>query len=122
MSTADAYMRRAEFLTRGGSDRERILGLGEAARCLVILDKDLPEAEAMLLEARALAQRTGVEHESLEDAQGLLRQFHGDHEEASKLFGKARDLSRRHGNRLNEFFALEHLVIAEMERGRRDTA
>jgi predicted ATPase/DNA-binding SARP family transcriptional activator len=122
MSKADAYMRRAEFLTRGGTDRERILGLGEAARCLVILDKDLPEAEAMLLEAHALAQRTGVEHESLEDAQGLLRQFHGDHEEASRLFGKARDLSRRHGNRLHEFFALEHLIIAEMERGRRDTA
>ena len=122
MSKADAHMRRAEFLTRGGSDRERILGLGEAARCLVFLDKDLPEAEAMLLEARALAQRSGVEHESLEDAQGLLRQFHGDHEDASRLFGKARDLSRRHGNRLHEFFALEHLVIAEMERGRRDAA
>jgi predicted ATPase/DNA-binding SARP family transcriptional activator len=122
MSKADAHMRRAEFLTRGGSDRERILGLGEAARCLVILDKDLPEAEAMLLEARALAQRVGVEHESLEDAQGLLRQFHGDHEDASRLFGKARDLSRRHGNRLSEFFALEHLIIAEMERGRRDIA
>ncbi|MDA0366759.1 MAG: AAA family ATPase [Proteobacteria bacterium] len=122
MTSAGTYIRRAEFLSRTGNDNARIVGLGEAARCLVLLDRDLPDAEAMLLEARALAQRAGIEHESLEDAQGLLSQFHGDVEGASQGFGKARDLSRRNGNRLYEFYALEHLVIAEMERGRRDSA
>ncbi|NQV81774.1 MAG: AAA family ATPase [Alphaproteobacteria bacterium] len=122
MTNADTYSRRAEFLSRTGDDDARIVSLGEAARCLVLLDRDLPNAEAMLMEAQALAQRAGIEHESLEDAQGLLSQFHGDAEGASRGFGKARDLSRRHGNRLYEFYSLEHLVIAEMERGRRDSA
>ena len=45
---------------RGGSDEEHIVGMAEAARCLAMLERDLTHADAMLMEARALAARKGT--------------------------------------------------------------
>jgi tetratricopeptide (TPR) repeat protein len=47
---------------------------------------------------------------------GMLHLHRGELDEAAKLFQHARALSRRDGDRLGEFQALEHLVMLELQR------
>jgi hypothetical protein len=108
---------RGEILTRAADDRQRILGLTEAARCLVLLERDTGHAEALVLEAQAMAQRHGKEPDGIADTLGMLRLQAGDLDEAAALFEQARDAARRDGERGNEFMALEHLTKLEIRRG-----
>ena len=43
----------AERVTRSASDKTHVLGLAEAAKCLAMLEKDLSQADALAMEARA---------------------------------------------------------------------
>src|SRR6266404_3779914 len=65
----------AERVARGGSDEEHVVGMAEAARCLAMLERDLPQADAMLLEAQAIATRKNLSHHAIPAALGMLR-FH----------------------------------------------
>lgn len=114
---ARRHVMRAEEISRSTDERGRALAMGEAARCLAILEKDLGKAEALALEAAALSRRAGFEHAAVADALGMLRLHEGRLEEAADLFRRARALSRRDGDPMGEFLAIEHLVAVEMERG-----
>lgn len=119
---AQRQMMRAEWVSRGAGDWERVKGMAEAARCLALLERDLGQAEALLLEAGALAQRIGRETSAAADAAGMLRLHEGRLEEAEARFREARALARRDGDRLAEFWALEHLVMVALQRGRPEEA
>jgi hypothetical protein len=108
----------AELVSRSIEGTQRINALAEAARCLAMLERDLPTAEAMVLEADALAQRLGVEPNAIADATGLLRFYRGAFDEAAELFLRARTLARQDGDKHSEFLALEHLATLELARGR----
>ena len=77
---------RAEFVSRSTDEKQQVHGMAEAARCLALLERDLGQAEALALEARAVAQRLGVEPNAISDALGLLRLHQGAIEEAAELF------------------------------------
>jgi DNA-binding SARP family transcriptional activator len=109
---------RAEFLSRSGDDRQRTIAMAEAARCLAMIERDLGQAEALLLEAGATARRLGIECDAIVHAQGLLRAHQGAFDEAADLFTRARALARRGLDRTNEFFALEHLVTLQLQQRR----
>ena len=113
---------RAEFASRGAGDRHRVVGIAEAARCLVILERDVAQAEALLLEARALTERSGESPWAVFDGLGLLRLHGGQLDEAKNLFGKALATAKRTGDRLHEFMALEHLVKVSIMQGNGDEA
>ena len=81
-----------------------------------MLERDLGQAEALLLEADGLAGRTGVEPPSIPCAQGMLRLHQGKLGEAAELLRHARALARRDGDRFAEFQALEQLVMLELQR------
>jgi DNA-binding SARP family transcriptional activator len=119
---ADArlFSREAERISRLGGTRERIAGLVDAARCLACLERDLPEAEAFLLEAEALAQSEGVEPIALPLARGILAMYRGELERAAGDLDLARELARRAADRFEEFWALEYRV--DLELARRDFA
>ena len=53
---AQRQMMRAEQIGRLGDERERVVALAEAARCLTLLERDLSHAEALLAEARGLVE------------------------------------------------------------------
>jgi hypothetical protein len=108
---------RAEAVSRSGDERERAVAMGEAARCLALLEKDLAQAEALALEAGALSKRAGFEHAAIADALGMLRLHQGRLVESADLFGRARSLARRDGDSMGEFLAIEHHIALEMERG-----
>ena len=116
-SEAERDSLRGEILTRTADDRQRILGLTEAARCLALLERDPGQAEALVLEAQAMAKRHGEEPDGIADTLGMLRLQQGALDEAAALFEQARDAARRDGERGNEFLALEHLTKLEIRRG-----
>jgi len=103
---------RAEFASRGSDARDRALGIAEAARCLVILERDIAQAEALLLEARAITEHSGESPWAVFDALGLLRLHAGELKEARTAFQQAWAIARKTSNHLQEFMALEHLVMA----------
>jgi DNA-binding SARP family transcriptional activator/predicted ATPase len=107
----------AERIARGGSDEEHIAGMAEAARCLAMIEHDLTDADAMLMEAQALARRKGVTHQAIPAARGMLRYHQNRLEEAAELFKEARLLAKTTGDRLAEFQANEYLAMIELERG-----
>lgn len=119
-SDAERYALEAERVSRSTDEPERMLALAEAGRCLALLERDLPQAEALLLEARALSRQLGREPGALADAAGLLRLHEGEWVEAEALFQRARGLARAEGDRHSEFQALEHLVMLELARQRYD--
>jgi hypothetical protein len=112
---ARRHMMRAELVSRGADPQQRIVAIAEAARCLVLLERDLPRAEAMALEARALSNRAGFEPFAIPDAVGMLRLHQRQFEEARVAFQHALELARTTRNRMAEFIAIEHLVMTEIE-------
>ena len=109
---------RAEMVSRPTDEKQRVIAMAETARCLAMLERDLGQAEALLLEARAVATRLGIEPNAIADANGLLRQHQGEIDEAVSSFALARAIARRDGDRVSEFFALEHLVMLEIQQRR----
>lgn len=115
-SAAQRHMMRAEEISRSADEGERVVAMAEAARCLTMLERDLGQAEALLLEAGALSHRQGVEPSAIADAVGMLRLHEGRLDEAARLFERARSLARKEQHRLDEFRALEHAVMLELQR------
>jgi predicted ATPase len=113
---------RAEFIARGANTKEQVVAMAEAARCLALLERDLGQAEALALEARARAAQAGVESVAISDALGMLRFHQGAWDDAAALFHQARELSQREGDRDGEFRTLEHLTVLELERNDAHTA
>jgi len=113
---------RAELASRGTDDRTRAIGIAETARCLVILERDLAQAEAMLLEARALTERSGESSWAVFDGVGLLRLHAGALEEAKAAFEEAWTIAKKRGDRLEEFMSLEHLVMVSIHQRNPDEA
>ena len=107
---------RAELASRGTDDHTRAVGIAETARCLVILERDLAQAEALLLEARALTERAGEATWAVFDGVGLLRLHAGALDEAKKAFEEAWSIAKRRGDRIEEFMSLEHLVMVSIHR------
>jgi hypothetical protein len=112
----------SERIARSGGGEEHIVGIAEAARCLAMLERDLPHADAMLMEAQALAAREGMTHNAIPAALGMLRFHENELDESAELFKEARTLARARGDRLNEFQANEYLAMIDLERGRPEAA
>lgn len=106
----------AERVTRAATDEAHILGMAEAAKCLVLLERDLSQADAMAMEANALAQRAQVQCPALPSALGLLRYFEGRLDDAVEHLEDARNISKAQGDRISEYLANEYLAIIEIER------
>ena len=109
---------RAAEVSRAGDEREQVIAMAEAARCLVLLERDLGTAEAMALEARTRARQGGIEAIAIHDALGMLRSHRGEWDAADALFRRARTLGMREGDHRAEFQVLEHWIMLELERGR----
>ena len=107
----------AERITRGGSEEEQIVGMAEAARCLAMLERDLSRADAMLMEATSLAERRRIKVQAIPATRGMLHYYSSNWDEAEEAFREARTLAKTAGDRINEFQAIEYLVMLDIERG-----
>jgi hypothetical protein len=108
----------SERAARGASDREQIIGMADTAKCLLMLERDLSQADAMLMEAEALAARQRVRHHSIPAGLAMLRFYENRLDEAEELFKQARTLCKYAGDRVCEYQANEYLVMINFQRGR----
>jgi hypothetical protein len=122
MGDAHEHILRAERISRAAEPAERSVALAQAAKCLVLLERDLEQAEAFTLEACSLEDRRGESSSAVTFARGMLHEHRGECEQARSCFREARELGRESGDRLAEFGALEHLLMLELDVGDAQTA
>ncbi len=112
----------SERVVRTGKDEDHIVGMAETAKCLAMIERDLSKADAMLMEAEALASREGFNHYAIPAGRGMLR-FHEDRmSEAVELLMEALTLCKSAGSRIDEYQANEYLAMIEFQRGRYEEA
>jgi len=121
-SGAHREIMQSELVSRTGSEEEHIVGMAEAAKCLVMLERDLTTADAMLMEAQALARRKGLNLQAIPAALGMLRYHENRLDEAVELFEQARTVAKSAGDRVNEFQANEYLTMIDFDRGSFESA
>jgi DNA-binding SARP family transcriptional activator/predicted ATPase len=109
-------------VVQGADDDDQIAGMAETARCLVMLERDLSQADAMLMEAQSLAERKHASHRAIPAGLGMLRYYENRLDEAEALFQQSRALCKAAGDRLSEFQANEYLVMIDFQRGRYEAA
>jgi DNA-binding SARP family transcriptional activator len=112
----------SERVVRSGSDEDQIIGMAETAKCLVMIERDLSKADAMLMEAEALSARKGFRHFAVPAGLGMLRFHENRLDEATELLMESRALSKSAGARFDEFRANEYLFMIEFQRGNYEQA
>lgn len=107
----------AERVARGADQEDHIMGMAETARCLILLERDLSRADAMLMEAKSLSNRKQFRIAVVPLVEGMLCYYRGEFEKAEEYLQEARTLYKSLGDRINEYQANEYLVMMEIERG-----
>lgn len=105
-------------VVRGGQEEAQIVGMAESAKCLVMIERDISRADAMLMEASALAARSGFSHHAIAAGLGMLRFHENRLDDAEERFLEARALCKSAGDRLSEYQANEYLIMLDLQRGR----
>ncbi|MCB1907148.1 MAG: AAA family ATPase [Rhodocyclaceae bacterium] len=122
LADAHANILQAERVSRLAEPGERAVTLAQAARCLVLLERNLQQAEAFVLEADAVGRREGRSSAAVSFALGMIAAHRGDAEAAVEAFTAARNLARQQGEHLAEFGAIEHHVMLDLDRGQIEAA
>lgn len=112
----------AERAVRSGSEEDQIVGMAETAKCLVMIERDLSKADAMLMEAQGLASRKGLSHFAIPAGLGMLRFHENRLDDAVELLKESRTLCKSAGARIDEYQANEYLMMIEFQRGRYEDA
>jgi hypothetical protein len=107
----------SERVVRSGKDEDHIVGMAETAKCLVMIERDISKADALLMEAQALSARSGFSHYAIPAGLGMLRYQENNLDDAAELFMEARTLCKSAGNRIDEYQANEYLLMIEFQRG-----
>jgi predicted ATPase len=105
----------AERISRRGDQQEHITGMAEAAKCLALLERELPSADAMLMEAEALARRNAYYIGAIPAGIGIIRYLEGRFQESEELLLDARTVFKTDGDRINEFQSNEYLTMIAIE-------
>jgi DNA-binding SARP family transcriptional activator/tetratricopeptide (TPR) repeat protein len=122
MAAAHDNIMQAERVSRSAEPGERSVALSQAAKCLVLLERNLNQAEAFVMEASGLLSRGVSRSSAVSFATGMIAAHRGEFDDAIEALSEARELARQEGDRLAEFAAVEQWVMAEIDRGGLDRA
>ncbi|HSG64559.1 MAG TPA: AAA family ATPase, partial [Gammaproteobacteria bacterium] len=122
LADAHANILQAERVSRLAEPEERATALANAARCFVLLERNMEQAEAFVMEAELLTRRGARATSVVPFATAMLHAHRGETDEAINGFREARWLGREQGDRLAEFRAVEQWTMVEIDRGRYDEA
>jgi DNA-binding SARP family transcriptional activator/tetratricopeptide (TPR) repeat protein len=120
MAHADTL--RAADASRGADPTVAAQALARTARCLAHLERDLPRAEALMREARGLAEQAGAEIVDIPWGRGLLHLHAGEYDAALPLLEQTLALARRAQDRYPEWDSQARLAMIELERDRPERA
>ncbi|MGH7658387.1 MAG: hypothetical protein ACREL6_09135, partial [Gemmatimonadales bacterium] len=109
---------RAQVAGRSADPATVVRAIGDTARCLGVIERDLPRAERLAREAGELARGIGYEGHELPQALGYVHHHAGELDEAVACFEHAACLARNEHARWFECACLRRLVMIELERGR----
>jgi DNA-binding SARP family transcriptional activator/tetratricopeptide (TPR) repeat protein len=118
---AHAATLHAEEAGRSADPSTEARALANTGRCLVLLQRDLPKAEAMLREARDRAT-AGAALLDVHWGLGLVRHFLGDHDAARSELLKALALARREADHWAECDCLARLALIAFEESQPEAA
>lgn len=105
---------RVERIT--GDDLQRAHGMVEAAHCLVMLERDLDHALALLKEASTVLDPQMSSSVMLPLVSGMMRLREGDDQAAEQCFAEARSVAELSGDRFRKFLALEQQFVLSFQR------
>lgn len=91
--------------------------LGQTGACLASIERDMRRAELVLLEAETLAARAGLDVIDVPMGLGMVRYFHGDHDDAVRLLGRGLRMARAERDHFRSCACLTVLVELELDRG-----
>ncbi len=109
-------MLHAARVARGTTEQEQAEAMAEAARCLIRVERDIGQAEAMATEANEVLRRLGLESWTGADADGLLAVHGGDLEHAHASLVHARQIAQVERDHYREYQSLELLLIVTFDR------
>ncbi len=123
----ETSLRAAEALREVEPDPDQDPGvrartLCQAGACLASIEREMPRAEALLLEAKSLAGRVGMELIDIPMGLGIVRHFGGDRDEAERYLRRALRMARRERDHFRACECLTYLVMLELEAGAPDRA
>jgi tetratricopeptide (TPR) repeat protein len=116
MAAAHANILQAERVSRSADPDERSQALAHAARCLVLLERNLGQAEAFVMEAKGVTDRSGRSSAAVAFAVAMIAAHRGEYEVADASFAEAQQLARLGGERLAEFGSMEHRLMLALDR------
>jgi DNA-binding SARP family transcriptional activator len=102
---------------RGADPLTAAVQIGALAKCLVLIEKDLPQAAAMIDQARELAGPSGDDQLELVYATGILAHYRGETERASTSLERALVLAGRRSIQWEVCDCNIRLAIIDLERG-----
>jgi DNA-binding SARP family transcriptional activator/predicted ATPase len=91
--------------------------LAHTGSCLADIGRDIPRAEALLLEAQMLAERIGLETIDIPLGLGGIRWYQGQEEEARQLLKKGWKMAQSVQDHWRECTSLSNLVMLELSTG-----
>ena len=116
-AAAHADTLRAAEAGRSGDAATAARALGTTGRCLALIEREIPRAEALLLEARALAEEPCVTLKDIPWGLGLVRAFVGDYDAAVRHLESAVALAQTEQDHWAQCECLQRLALIELERG-----
>jgi DNA-binding SARP family transcriptional activator/predicted ATPase len=102
---------------RAGSRMEAATELAASARCLALLEREIPRAEALIEEASA-AFGPDAQVMDVFWTRGLLRHFSGETEQAIRDLTRAAEVAARAELNWEQCYCLIRLAVLELERRR----
>jgi DNA-binding SARP family transcriptional activator/tetratricopeptide (TPR) repeat protein len=109
---------RAQEAGRTADPATVVRAIGDTARCLGILDRDMPRAERLAREAESLAEGVAYEGHELPQALGYVHHHAGALDDAVDCFELAAHRAHAEHARWFECACLARLVMIELERDR----
>ncbi|WP_052050794.1 ATP-binding protein [Leptolyngbya sp. KIOST-1] len=96
--------------------------LAYSGACLAEIGRDMARAEALLLEAQALASRAGIEHCDIASGLGSVHRHCGRYDQARLHFQRAWRMAQTQRDHWRESTCLSYLAMTELEAGAPDAA
>ena len=117
LSAVQQHSLRAAEQGRTASPMRTLYMLAHTGSCLAEIGREIPRAEALLLEAQSIADRLGLEASDIPFGLGCVRRYQGEIEEARSLLRQGWQMAQRLQDHWRECTCLMNLVMLELEVG-----
>jgi DNA-binding SARP family transcriptional activator/tetratricopeptide (TPR) repeat protein len=114
--TYEQSLRSAELM-RTEDPASAALAMANTGRCLLHIEREIPRARALLMEARGIADGAKVESAELPLGLGLLHAHAGEYDPAVHWLRRSLEVSRENQDHWREWISVARLVRLELERG-----